>query len=235
MKPLKNILSLALVGASLFSQTSAKADEGMPKPYVQSSYVSAFVSPAGPAIMEDCRQDYISVSQGGNTFGVWQNQFLGENGIAERDYMFSKSFELSDDLTGSVGFQLWDYPNGRFGKNDTVETLGLAYSGKVSLSADYTHLNDNGVTESGDRLILKASKDFKLIDGKVGVSLTPSIATSLNNNYYGYYGVGHLTAGAKLSVSSGKFSVSGFVNAQQAVDSSLESFVWGGITAGYQY
>jgi hypothetical protein len=235
MKSLKSLLSAALVGASLFSQTPAKAEEVIAKPYVQTSFVSAFVSPAGPAINENCRQDYLSFSKDGNAFGIWQNQFLGEKGVAERDYIFSKSFNLTDNLTASAGFQLWDYPNGRFGKNDSVETLGLAYTGDVNVNADYLHLNDNGVSQNGDRFVLKVSKDLKLIEGKTSLTLTPYISTSLNNNYYGHFGLGHVTPGVTLSLSHGNFSLSGFINAQRAVDSSLDNLNWGGITAGYQF
>lgn len=237
MKSLKSILASALIAASAilpltYAQT-AKAE--MPKPYVSTTLASAFVSPSGAAIEEKCRQDWASVSKKGLTFGIWQNQFLGEKGISERDYCLSYSAPLTSNLTANVGYQYWDYPNERFGNFDSVETAGLNYSGKIDASLTYTHLNKNSATENGNRAHLKLSKSISLLEGKTKVSLTPSLATAYINNFYGVSGMSQASAGLNLGISRGNLSLNVEGIAQKSLDSKIENLTWGTASLGYQF
>ena len=237
MKSLKSIIAGVLVAASttlplLPQKTQA---EDLPKPYVSTTFASAFVSPSGAAIEERCRQDWASISTKGLTFGIWQNQFKGEEGISERDYCLSYSRPIASNLTANVGVQYWDYPNRRFGNFDSVETAGLDYSGKVDVSLGYTHLNQNSVTENGERVYLKLSKPIKLVDGKTKVSITPSLATAWLDNYYGHNGHSQVSAGLSLGISKGKWGLNAAGTMQKAIASDIQNLNWGTVSLDYQF
>ena len=232
MKSLKNILASVILGAaSLLPLTTRAAD--LPKPYVQTTLASALVPPSGAAIEEKCRQDYASIDMKGFNFGLWQNQFLGEHGISERDYCLSYTTPLASNLTANVGYQRWDYPNERFGQFDSVETAGLNYSGNVDASLAYTHLNKNSATKNGDRLYLRVSKPIPLVEGKTKISLSPTLSTAWVNNYYGVSGLAHISTGLGLDVTHGKWglNISGIV--QTSLNSDIKNLNWG--TAGISY
>lgn len=237
MKSLKNILATALVGATTLAGRAQAGETHIPRPYVQSGFVSALVSPAGTTIKESCRQDLASITAKGLTLAVWQCQFKDESGIAERDYILSYSFPIAKNLTGNVGAMYWDYPNQRFGDYDTVEKVGLDYSGKVDASFHYLHLNENSVTGDGGRIHLKLAKPLKLTNekAKTKVILTPSVAGAWIDNWYGRSGISHVTPGVSLSVSRNNFSVNGFFNSQQSLNKDIETLNWGGVSFGYQF
>jgi len=237
MKSLKSILTGILFGASAIAGRAQAGEVQIPRPYVQTSFVSAFVSPAGTLVNENCRQDWASITTKGLTLGVWQGKFEGEEGFAERDYCASYTFPIAKDLTGNVGFMYWDYPNQRFGDYDSVEKVGLDYSGKVGASLHYAHLNENSVTSDGGRLCLKLSKPFKLTNEKAQaqVTLTPSVAGAWIDNWYGRSGVSHVTPGVSLGVSRNNFSINGFFNSQQSLNKDIENLNWGGVSFGYQF
>ncbi len=236
MSSLKSILAGILVGASALMPFQKSQAFELPKPYVQSSLVSAFVSPAGPAINETCRQDWMSINPvKGLELGVWQNQFTSERSISERDYCLTYSVPLTSNLTASATAQYWDYPNERFGDHDSVEGLTLSYSGKFDAKVFWNHLNKTELTENGDRFCASVSKTIPVVDSKVKVNLTPSLSSSVNNNYYGTYGLAHLTPGIKLGVSYKNFNAHAFFNAQRGVSSKIENLNWGGISLGYSF
>ena len=90
---------------AVVASSSAQAVE-LPKPYVQTSLVSAYAAPAGPFVKENARQDWLSINPIRNLeIGIWQNQFLGEKGIAERDYCVAYSIPVTTNLTATPGFQ----------------------------------------------------------------------------------------------------------------------------------
>jgi hypothetical protein len=237
MKSLKSILAGILVGASTLAGTVQAGETQIPRPYVETAFVSAFVSPAGTLVNEDCRQDWASITAKGLTLGIWQAQFSGESGIAERDYCASYAFPIASNLTANVGFQYWDYPNKRFGQFDSVEKVGLDYSGKVNASLHYAHLNENSATDDGGRLCLKLSKPLALTKdkSKTKVTLTPSVAGAWIDNWYGRSGISHVTPGVSLSVSRNNFSVNGFFNSQVSLNKNIENLNWGGVSLGYQF
>jgi len=232
---IKNTLrSIALAGLALLpSQLKAYEFDNIPDLHAQTSYVSGLISPMGLAVKESCRQDYLSLRSNNFTFGVWQNQFLGEKGVAERDFIGSYSFPLSKNFSGNVSFQYWDYPNGRFGNFNAVETAGIDYTGKVNINIGYAHLNENRVTKNGDRLVLKISKPFKLLDDKTKVTITPSIATSFVNDYLGHSGISQATAGINLGISRGRFSLNAFANMQKSLEGNIDTLIWYGVGVGY--
>lgn len=236
MKSIKSLFAGILFGAaSLLPQAQIQAGD-VPKPYVQSSYVSSFVSPAGPSINEKCRQDWASITPvKGLELGIWQNQFEGERSISERDYCITYSVPLTSNLTASATYQYWDYPNARFGNFDSIEGLSLSHSGKLNTKVSWDHLNKNSQTEAGDRFCLSVSKTIPIVESKVKVSLTPSLSTAVNNNYYGNNGLGHVTPGIKLGVSYKNFNASAFFNAQRGVSQDIETLNWGGLSLGYQF
>jgi len=208
----------------------------MPRPYVQSTLASALVSPAGTSIDDACRQDWISVNPIKNLeLGIWQNQFLNERSITERDYCATYSIPVTSNLTASAGFQYWDYPNERFGNFDSVETLGLNYSGAVNANVAYAHLNHNSATEAGDRFCASLSKPITLVDGKAKITLTPSLSSAVNNNFYGNNGLAHITPGVKLGVSYKNANASAFFNVQRGISQDIQNINFGGVSLGFQF
>jgi hypothetical protein len=226
---------VALVATAMpFTTSQAKAND-FPKPYVETTLASDYVSPSGSAVEEAGRQDWASINLKGIELGIFQNTFLKEKSVSERDYCASYSFPISSNLTGKVGFQYWDYPNGRFGNFDSVETVGLNYSGKINASLAYTHLNDNKVTEKGERIHLKLCKPLSLAEGKTKVSLTPSLATAWLDNFYGQNGFSQASAGLNLGVSRGNWNLNLTATAQKALDSDFKSLNWATASIGYQF
>ena len=236
MKALRSILAGILVGASAILPTQTQAVE-LPKPYVQTSFVSAYVAPAGPFLKENARQDWLSINPIKNLeLGIWQNQFLGEKGIAERDYCASYSAPISSNLTASLGVQYWHYPNERFGNHDSAIDFDLKHKGSVDTSLKFRHINHTSQTEAGNTLCASVSKTIPLTEGKLKLSLTPSLSTAVNQNYYGgNNGLGHVTPGIKLGCSYGNFNASIFFNAQEGLSEKIGDLDWGGFSAGYSF
>ena len=231
---LRNLIGTVMVAAASTLPFSGKAD-GMAKPYVQTTLASDYISAQGSGVREAGRQDWISMSAKGATAGIFQNQFFSERSISERDFCASYSRPVSSNLTGTVGAQYWDYPNKRFGKFDSVEVAGLDYSGKINASLAYTHLNNNSKVEDGDRIALKVSKPFSLVDGKTKVNLTPFVSSAYINNFYGCSGIPQVSAGLTLGVSHGKVSANLTGTAQKSLDSDAENLIWGTASVGYQF
>lgn len=236
MKSLKSILAGILLGASAILPTQTQAVE-LPKPYVQTSLVSAYAAPAGPFVKENARQDWLSINPIKNLeIGIWQNQFLGEKGFAERDYCVAYSIPVTTNLTVTPGVQYWHYPNERFGNHDSALNLVLNHKGSVNTTVTGRHINETKATEAGNMFHIAFSKSIPILAGKVKASLTPSLSTVLNQNYYGgNNGLGHVTPGIKLGVSYKNFNASAFFSAQRGISSKIENLNWGGISAGYSF
>ena len=221
--------------AGLFALAPIASAGDMPKPYVQTTVASDYVSSQGSAVREAGRQDWISIGAKDITLGIFQNQFFDERSISERDFCASYSRPVSSNLTGTVGFQYWDYPNKRFGKFDSVEIIGLDYSGKINVSLNYAHLNKNSAVENGDRIALKISKPLTLFAGKTKVSLTPSLSSAYINNFYGCSGIPEVSSGLSFGISRGNLSFNLSGTAQKSLDSCFETLNWGTAGIGYQF
>jgi hypothetical protein len=230
---IKSLIAAILLGASSLVGRAQAGD--VPKPYVETGLYSDFVSTSGSVINEESRQDLAALSLGKLDFALWQNQFLGEEGISERDYCVGYRVPLTSNVSARVGLEYWDYPNGRFGDHDSVERANLDYSGKLKASLQYTHLNETDATEAGDRVYLKVSKPVTLMEGKVNVSVTPSLGTAWLNNYYGNSDVSQASAGLTVSVSKGGLSLNLSGTSQKSLDSKVEDLNWGAASIGLQF
>ena len=236
MKTLKSVLTSILLGASALLPTQESQALELPKPYIQSSLVSALVSPAGPTVAENARQDWISINPIKNLeLGIWQNQFLGEKGIAERDYCVTYSAPISDKLTIGTGIQYWHYPNERFGNHDSAIDFDLKYNSSFDTSLKFRHINHTSQTEAGNTLCASVSKTIPLTDGKVKLTLTPSLSAALNYNYLGNDGPAHLTPGIKLGISYKNFNASAFFNTQRGISKDIPTQNSGGVSVGFNF
>ncbi|VVB79561.1 Uncharacterised protein [uncultured archaeon] len=232
MKAVRSLVAGIILGAGALIG-SVKAD--IPKPYFETSLVSDFVSPVGAAIKEECRQDLVSLNFGKFNFAIWENQFLGEKGISERDYCVTYASKINDKFSGSVGAQIWDYPNGRFGDFDAVQTAGLNYGGMLNANLGYAHLVGHDAVKLGDRVTFGINKSVPVYDGKVKISLTPSLDSAWANNWYGQYGFSQISAGIKLGVSKGNLSLDVSGKMQKSLDSKIEDLNWGSVGVGYKF
>lgn len=230
----KYIGAVALSLATSVFPLSTRAGD-IPKPYVETTLASDYVSPSGSAVKESGRQDWASISSRGLELGIFQNQFLKENSISERDYCASYSFPLLSNLVGKIGAQYWDYPNGRFGDFDSVEVAGLNYSSKINASLNYTHLNKNNAVENGERVHLKLSKPLKLVDKKTKIKIIPSLATAWLDNFYNQSGFSQASASLGLGISRGNLGLNLSATAQKSLDSDFKDVNWGSVALGYQF
>lgn len=211
------------------------------KPYVETAIVSDYVAPHGAMLEGQVRQDLVNVNVNDRLSAfIWQDYSNQEKGINERDFCVSYSVKVKEGLSASIGYQHWTYPTGTFGKYDNVLRAGIKYSNILDWKYDLTHMFGHGSRPEGDRHYLKASKTFQL--GKIGgadISVTPSISTSLVNNYFEFTGLSQITPGAVLSlnknIDKGKFSLNLFINDQHAGISKIKDKVWGGASMGYNF
>ncbi len=216
-------------------------DKSILKPYVGTSFVSDYVAPHGAMIKGQARQDLVNVNVNDRLSAfVWQNYSNKEGDFNERDFGVSYSVNIAKGLSASVGYQYWDYPTGTFGPHDNALKAGIKYSSIVDLKCDFTHLFRHDCTPTGNRYYLTASKTFPL--GKIGgadISFTPSIATSLVDNYYGYSGNSQVTPGANLGINkklgNGNLSLNFFINDQHGRIEGIHDHIWGGVSAGYSF
>lgn len=211
------------------------------KPYVETTLVSDYVAPHGMMIEGQVRQDLINVNINDRLSAfIWQDYSNQEKGINERDFGISYSVPIKDGLSASVGYQHWDYPTGTFGKHDNVIRAGIKYSNILDWKYDFTHMFGHDLTPEGDRHYFKASKTFQI--GKIrgaDVSVTPSMSTSLIDDYFGLTGLSQVTPAVNLNLTKnfekGKLSLNLFINDQHAGIEKIKDHIWGGASIGYTF
>lgn len=210
------------------------------KPYVETSFVSDYVSTSGIRIKGQQRQDLININLNNRLSGfVFQNYSHKEGEINERDFGLNYKLPINDNFSINAGYEYWGYLNGTFGKHDEVIKAGANFSGSVDLIYDMIQLlpNDQGdfKTESGTRHYVKASKTFSLrkIAG-ADVSLTPSISAANIDNYAGNSGHSQTTIGVNLGINKGDVSVNLFLNNQDG-KAGNDDFTWGGVRVGWKF
>ena len=207
------------------------------KPYVETAFVSDYVAKHGYILEGQNRQDFINLNLNDRLSGfVWQGYSHADNTFCERDYGISYSIPINDKFSVSAGYQYWHYPHDYFGEDDQVLKAGASYAGPVNLDLDITQLLPHDNIKSGTRYYLKASKNFLI--GKIGdinFSLTPSIGTSVLDEYYANTGHSHITPGISLGINKGNTILNFFINRQDGKIPGIKDKTWSGISLGYKF
>jgi len=234
------IKQAAITGLAALLGAVSGCSNNMKKPdiYVETALVSDYVAKHGVMVEGQVRQDLINVNFNDMFSGfVWQNYSYEESAFNERDFGISHSLPITDRFSIRGGYEYWGYPSGTFGDYDSVLKAGAHYSGKFDLDFELTHLLPTKTTpKSGNRYYWRISKKFPIGKlGKTDISLTPSLSTSVIENYYGKTGHTQVTPGVSLGLNKGNWNLNISVNKQYSQEDFIKDKTWGGVSLGYKF
>lgn len=214
--------------------------------YVQTTVASDFVAPSGFRMGKGAvNQTYVEGNAGPVKGFVWSNYRLGEEKPNEVDVAANVNFPiakikkgpLKGDISGFVGAQVWTYPTPEFGdKPDVLLEAEVKYTGPIDVSVNVRKGMTEGIGKDSSRVYVRGSKLFELLNKESGlkVTLTPEISAAYLDEFFGVTGKAHGTVGATLGVQKGNFNLEAFVK-QQFGDNGMETFKYGGISAGWAF
>lgn len=236
MKSLIKLLFAA--GLSLISPAVKAEEKWTPKPYVETGIYSDYVFPNGAMVRGIVRQDLAALQlPKGFDVSVWDNYSFADNEVNEIDLGINYTTQLTDSITANAGAGYWNYPTKAFGDDDIVGNLGFTYS-KDSFKAKITetHLFRIDDTKSGDSICLKLIQGLPSLNwGKTKIDTALTVSTANNFHYYGASGLAHVTAGATIGLSRGKWSLNAQINYQKGLQDEVITTPWGGASLGYQF
>ena len=230
-----------LIGGCSSSLEAIKNEpiRGYAETKVSSNYVANLGGVIGrkdPEKQGGVSQNLISLSKGPLSVYTWNNYDLQDKEMHEIDYGVSLDIPVSEDVSASIGYDLWTFPSKLLGEHsNNIINASVSHSGIVDTNVKWHHILKGEDVDHGDFITASASKTFELYKNKeISVSATPSIKTTYAKGAYDLEGFMKFTPGVSIDLNKGNFSAGVFIDFQDG-KSGRPDQTYFGVKAGFTF